>query len=87
MYAVVTLFLVLITYNTWTGEKLETRSYQWTVGIPEYVSPRQILIEEIELCRIKGVAEAIKMSGYYNARGILSASTNVDCEWEMGQGT
>jgi hypothetical protein len=67
--------LILTVTNTWTGQELETyeREFHKTFSITP--------LDLIEECRTAGVALAHKATAYYRARGVESASSNVDCEW------
>jgi hypothetical protein len=70
--------LTIIVANTWTGDTLETYTEEFHKEFS--ITP----LDLIERCRTRGVELALKASAYYRARGMPSASANVDCEWRKG---
>jgi hypothetical protein len=70
--------LTIIVCNTWTGETLETYTEEFHKEFS--ITP----LDLIERCRTRGVDLAHKATAYHRARGIPSASSNVDCEWRKG---
>lgn len=87
MYTVVTIFLILTTCNTWTGKCEPPTREQWTVGIPEWANTSEYVAMQIEKCRIKGVKQALQKTVLFDSFGDNHGSTNVQCEFEIGEGT
>ena len=84
MFKVITITLILLTHNTWTGKQLDQYKDTWEVYVPLHGDIRMYLIQAIEKCRVRGVKKAYKMS---EDNPNQHSSTNVNCRYEFGQGT